>query len=57
MFKLLYLMPLIMAGLWMWYLKANGWTIRQGKKGFLYILIFNLSIAGMLTIIIQLTQH
>lgn len=57
MIKLLYFIPLIMCGLWFWYLKSHNWTIKQGWKGFAYIISFNLAIAAMLTILIQLTQR
>jgi hypothetical protein len=57
MIKLLYLAPLIMCGLWYWYLQQHGWSIRQGKQGFGYIIGFNLAIAISLWIIMLLTQH
>lgn len=56
MIKLVYFVPLIMCGLWFWYLKSHNWTIRQGWKGFAYIIAFNIAIAVMLTVLIQLTQ-
>lgn len=57
MIKLLFLLPLAMCGLWYWYLQQHGWSIRQGWKGFGYILGFNLAIAASLWLIMLLTQR
>ncbi|WP_240223707.1 hypothetical protein [Rheinheimera hassiensis] len=57
MIKLFFLMPILMCALWYWYLKQYGWTIRQGKKGFAYIIAFNGSIALALWGIMLLTQR
>jgi len=57
MIKILFLLPLLMFGIWYWYLRRNGWTIKQGRKGFSYIIIFNLVIAASLWIIMLLTQR
>jgi hypothetical protein len=57
MIKLLFMLPLVMCGLWFWYLQQHGWSIRQGWKGFGYILGFNLAIAASLWIIMLLTQR
>ena len=56
MIKLLFLLPLIMCACWYWYLQQNGWSIKQGWKGFGYILGFNLTIAICLWIIMLLTR-
>ena len=57
MIKLLFLLPLLMCALWYWYLQQHGWSIRQGWKGFSYIIGFNLVIALSLWLIMLLTQH
>lgn len=57
MIKLLFLLPLLMCALWYWYLQQHGWSIRQGWKGFSYIISFNLVIALSLWLIMLLTQH
>jgi hypothetical protein len=57
MIKLLFLLPLLMCGLWYWYLKQHGWTIKQGRKGFGFIIGFNLIIGSSLWCIMLLTQR
>ncbi len=57
MLKLLYLLPIIMCAIWYWYLKQHGWGIKQGWKGFGYILGFNFAIAISLWTIMLLTQR
>lgn len=55
MIKLLYLLPLVMCAVWFWYLKQYGYSIRQGLRGFGYIIAFNLAIAIFLWTIMLLT--
>ena len=57
MIKLLYLIPLLMCVAWFWYLQQRGFSIKQGIKGFGYIIGFNLAIACSLWLIIWLTQR
>lgn len=57
MIKLFFLMPVFMCAVWYCYLKQSGWTIRQGKKGFAYIIAFNGCIALTLWGIMLLTQR
>ncbi len=57
MVKLLFLLPLLMCMAWYWYLRQHGWSITQGKKGFAYIIGFNLAIAASLWLILLLTQR
>ena len=57
MIKILFLLPLLMCGIWYWYLQRNGWSLKQGQKGFTYIIIFNAAIAVALWIIMLLTQR
>ncbi len=56
MVKLLFLVPLLMCFIWYLYLQQNNWTITQGKKGFIYIISFNLVIALVLTILLFATR-
>ncbi|MFC6439239.1 hypothetical protein [Bowmanella sp. JS7-9] len=56
MIRLLFLVPFILALLWFMYLRRNGYTLEQGKKGFLYILIFSLTVGGFYTLLIWLTH-
>ncbi len=57
MVKLLYLLPVLMCVLWCWYLQQRGLSIRQGLKGFSYIIGFNLAIALSLWLLMLLTQR
>ncbi|MFT5757140.1 MAG: hypothetical protein ACI9LM_001865 [Alteromonadaceae bacterium] len=41
MIKLFFLLPIIMCTIWWWYLNDRGYTIKEGVKGFTYILSFN----------------
>lgn len=38
MIRFFFLLPLLLCVLWWLYLRKNGWTIEQGKKGFFYII-------------------
>ena len=57
MVKLLYLMPVVMCVLWYWYLQQRGFSVKQGQKGFAYIIAFNLVIALSLWLLMWLTQR
>lgn len=57
MVKLIFIMPLLMFCAWYLYLKQNGWSIAQGKKGFAYIIGFNVAIGLTLWGIMLLTQR
>ncbi|MDX1536722.1 MAG: hypothetical protein R3187_03315 [Arsukibacterium sp.] len=56
MVKLLFIIPLLMCVIWYLYLQQNNWTLAQGKKGFLYIISFNLVIALVLTLLVFATR-
>lgn len=45
MIKLLFVVPLVLSLIWIAYLKQFGYSLEQGKKGFLYICIFTGAIA------------
>ena len=38
MTRFFFLIPLLLCIGWWFYLRKNGWTIEQGKKGFFYII-------------------
>ncbi len=57
MVKLLFLIPLVMCLLWYFYLQQNNWSLTQGKKGFIYIISFNLVIALVLTLLVFATEN
>ncbi|MBY6064730.1 hypothetical protein CWI80_07625 [Pseudidiomarina sediminum] len=55
MIRFLFLIPLLLGLLWWVYLMTNGWTLKQGRKGFLYILIFSVVIAVFYGVLLWLT--
>ena len=57
MIKLLYLIPVVMCVIWYWYLQQRGFSVKQGQKGFAYIIGFNLIIALSLWLLMWLTQR
>ncbi len=57
MIRLLFLIPLVLSIIWILYLRANDYTLKQGKQGFLYIFIFSGVIAIFYTVMMFLTQQ
>jgi len=55
MTRFLFLIPLVLSLVWFVYLRLNGWTLRQGLKGFIYIAIFSSVIAVIYTVLLWLT--
>lgn len=55
MTRFLFLIPLVLSVLWFVYLRVNGWTLRQGLRGFIYILIFSSFVAVIYTLLLWLT--
>lgn len=53
----LFLLPLIIAILWTGYLYYNGWTIQQGKKGYVYIIVGTVVMIAFFSLMIYLTQY
>jgi len=41
MIKLFFLLPIIMCAIWWRYLDSRGYSLKEGLKGFIYILSFN----------------
>lgn len=50
MIRLLFLIPLVLCLVWMIYLTFNGHRIRDGKQGFIYILVISSVIAAFYTL-------
>ena len=42
--------------LWFLYLRYNGYTVSQGKQGFMYILGFSVVVAAFYTLLLWLTH-
>lgn len=57
MFRLLFLLPIILCLVWYFFLKKNGVPIKQGKKGFIYILSFSALILVFFVLMIQVTHQ
>ncbi len=57
MVRLLFLVPLLMCLGWYMFLRHYGYSLRQGLKGFIVIISFNLVIALSLSIIIWLSHR
>ena len=51
-----FLIPLVLSVLWFAYLQFNNWTIQQGKKGFIYILVATLFMIAFFTLMLFLTR-
>lgn len=54
--KLLFMLPIGLCLLWFFYLRINGYTMKQGKQGFVYILAFSGIIALFYTLLLWLTH-
>ena len=55
MTRFLFLVPIVLSVLWFLYLRANGWTLKQGKQGFIYIIIFSGVLAIAYSLLLFLT--
>jgi len=51
------MLPLGLSLIWFLYLRQYGYSLQQGKKGFLYILIFSAVIAAFYTLLLWLTHR
>ncbi|EAR29688.1 hypothetical protein PTD2_12749 [Pseudoalteromonas tunicata D2] len=52
----MFLLPIILCLVWYFFLKQNKIPLKQGKKGFIYILIFSAFLLGFFTLMIQITK-
>ena len=52
MIRLFILLPLFMSAIWWWYLNSRGLTIKDGIRGFAYIVGFNLIIIAFFIMMI-----
>lgn len=57
MIKFLFLIPVVLCGIWFFILKSGGYSIEQGKKGFIYILMFSAAIALFYAMMMWVTQR
>lgn len=56
MIRLFFLVPIAMCVIWWFYLDAKGYTLRQGLRGYAYILAFNGIILLFFTLMIFVTH-
>lgn len=56
MLKFIILIPLVLCLVWFGFLKARGYSLEQGKQGFLYILVLSSVIAVFYTVMLFLTH-
>jgi hypothetical protein len=56
MIKLFFLLPIIMCLFWWRYLDAKGFSVKEGVKGFVYIIALNTVLIGFLIMMIYITQ-
>jgi|TARA_B110000196_G_scaffold109207_1_gene94665 heme/copper-type cytochrome/quinol oxidase subunit 3 len=57
MFRLLFLLPIILCAGWYLFLRNNGVPIKQGKKGFMYILVLSAFVLGFFVLMMQITEY
>ena len=54
--KMLFILPIGLCLVWFLYLQYFGYSMKQGKKGFVYILVFSAVVAGFYTSLLWLTH-
>jgi hypothetical protein len=56
MIRLFFLLPIFMSAIWWWYLNNRGYTLKEGLRGFIYILSFNAIVIGFFTLMLFVTH-
>ncbi|PWS54012.1 hypothetical protein [Pseudoalteromonas sp. meg-B1] len=57
MFRLLFLLPIILCIGWYFFLRHYAIPLKQGKKGFIYILVFSAFVLGFFVLMMQITEY
>lgn len=57
MFRLLFLLPIVLCLGWYWFLRYYNVPIKHGRKGFMYILIFSAFVLSFFLLMIQVTEY
>jgi prophage maintenance system killer protein len=52
----LFLIPVILCLIWIGFLQLNGYSLKQGKKGFIVIAIGSAALCLFLTLMLWLTK-
>lgn len=55
MIRFLFLIPLVLGLVWWFYLLANGYSLKQGRKGFIYILLVSVFISAIYGLLLWVT--
>ncbi|WP_033017574.1 hypothetical protein [Pseudoalteromonas sp. BSi20652] len=53
----LFLFPIVLCLGWYLFLRYNNVPIKEGKKGFMYILAFSAFVLGFFVLIMQITEY
>ncbi|EGN74353.1 hypothetical protein A28LD_2139 [Idiomarina sp. A28L] len=56
MIRFLFLIPLLLCVIWTLYLQMRGHRIRDGKQGYIYIIVISAVIAAFYTVMLWLTN-
>ncbi len=56
MIRLFFLLPIVMCCVWWWYLNNRNYSLKEGLKGFIYILVFNTVLVLFFVMMIILTH-
>lgn len=56
MIKFFFLLPMIMSAIWWWYLNNRGYTVKDGLRGFIYILGFNAIVISFFVLMLFVTH-
>lgn len=56
MFRVLFLIPIILCIVWYLFLRQNQIPIKKGRKGFVYILAMSTLVLGFFIIMMHLTN-
>ncbi|MBL0711713.1 MAG: hypothetical protein JJV99_11980 [Colwellia sp.] len=57
MIRLFFLLPIIMCVIWWLYLNSHNYSLKEGLKGFIYILSFNAVIVLFFVMMIYVTHQ
>ncbi|WP_247664716.1 hypothetical protein [Pseudoalteromonas sp. MMG010] len=57
MIRLIFLLPIVLCIAWYSFLKINKVPVKQGKKGFFYILGLSAFVLGFFILMIQITEY
>ncbi|QTL33821.1 MULTISPECIES: hypothetical protein [Pseudoalteromonas] len=56
MIRLMFLLPILLCLGWYYFLRVNGVPLKQGKRGFIYILAFSTLVLGFFVLMMHLTN-